>query len=243
MTDIIAAGFFLKWVHDECRLGAHVDNITAIDERLLLLLKSILFVFHSTVSVKRCGMSQKHLQSLPSFGKRLKRLRLVAGMKQSALSELLNINQTTVSRWEAGVQVPDFETQQASLGVLSSSRTDDSALKRLVQQSTGCVHLVEESSHVCLAYSQSRSKDWNTTNRALLGVSLWQFASDEIREAESQLDALGWWDTHNPAPKAFETSEMVFDEIRISAGGILWERLYLSDGTSARLVSGLPMIA
>ncbi|WP_227271615.1 helix-turn-helix domain-containing protein [Roseobacter weihaiensis] len=185
-------------------------------------------------------MAPKIPPTLPAFGKRLKRQRLSVGMKQAALADLLGVNQTTVSRWESGLQTPDDLTQQAGLDVLTSARIEDAALKRLVQQSTGCVHLVEEANHVCLAYSESRAKDWDTTRGALLGTSLWQFASDEIRQAESELEAMGWWDTYLPAPKAFDTSEVLHDRIRISAGTILWERVYLSDGTPARLVSGLP---
>ena len=71
-----------------------------------------------------------------------------------------------------------------------------------------------------------------------MGVSLWQFATDEIRRAETELKDEGWWDQHTPNPKAFLTSEAVHDRIRISAGEIVWERLYLADGTPVRLVSG-----
>ena len=55
---------------------------------------------------------------------------------------------------------------------------------------------------------------------------------------KAELEAEGWWDVHTPAPKAFQTSEAIHDRIRISAGEITWERLYLSDDTPVRLVSG-----
>ncbi|WP_254055845.1 helix-turn-helix domain-containing protein [Ruegeria sp. EL01] len=174
----------------------------------------------------------------PAFGKRLKRLRRSVGLKQSALAEVLQVDQTTISRWENGAQTPLPETQQAVFSALGPIREDDSALRRLVMSSTECVHLVEETSHKCLAYSASRARDWNTSQQALLGVSLWQFATDEIRHAEAELANEGWWDQHSPNPKAFLTSEAVHDRIRISAGEIRWERLYLSDGTPVRLVSG-----
>ncbi|WP_170413771.1 helix-turn-helix domain-containing protein [Ruegeria atlantica] len=174
----------------------------------------------------------------PAFGPRLKRIRRSVGFKQSALAELLRVDQTTISRWENGVQTPDPEVQAAVFSAIGSSRRDDSALKRLVETSSDCIHLVEEASHKCLAYSASRARDWKTSQSALLGVPLWQFATDEIRQAEAELQNDGWWDLQHPEPKAFVTSEVRHDQIRISAGQIIWERLYLSDGTPVRLVSG-----
>ncbi len=177
-------------------------------------------------------------RGFPAFGKRLKRLRRSVGLKQSALADLLEVDQATVSRWESGSQTPSPSTQQDVFSVLGPARTDDGALKRLVMNSTECLHLVDEASHNCLAYSTSRARDWKTSQRALLGVSLWQFATDEIRSAEAELAKEGWWDLHTPHPKAFQTSGAAHDCIRITAGEIIWERLYLSDGTPVRLVSG-----
>lgn len=174
----------------------------------------------------------------PAFGKRLKRLRRSVGLKQSALADLLEVDQTTISRWENGAQTPSSDVQQSVFSVLGPAPSDDSALMRLVMGSTDCLHLVEEASHICLAYSASRARDWKTSQRALLGVSLWQFATDEIQQAEHELKDDGWWDMHTPNPKSFLTSEAVHDRIKISAGEIIWERLYLADGTPVRLVSG-----
>jgi hypothetical protein len=126
-----------------------------------------------------------------------------------------------------------------ALNSLAASRTDDAALCRLVENAGNCVHLVEEASHVCLAYLRNRAGDWRASQRALLGVSLWKFATDEIRQAESELADNNWWSAQLPSPKSFRTSMRVHEEITIRAGGILWERIYLSDGTPVRLVTGI----
>ncbi|MGV6803661.1 MAG: helix-turn-helix domain-containing protein, partial [Ruegeria sp.] len=183
-------------------------------------------------------MKQVPLPGFPAFGRRLKRLRRANGLKQDALAHLVGVDQTTVSRWESGIQTPEAEMQSRAFSALANARSDDSALKRLVQLSRECLHLVDEASHVCLAYSPSRARDWLASDRSLLGVSLWQFATDEIRNAEAELTEEGWWDLQSPAPKAFLTSQAVHDQIRINAGKIIWERLYLADGTPVRLVSG-----
>ena len=174
---------------------------------------------------------------LPSFAKRLKRQRIAIGLKQDALALALGVSQTTVSRWESGANVPEESVQQRTLQCVASTKTDDTALKRLVENAALCVHLVDEANHTCLAYSRHRAEDWGATERQLLGVSLWQFATEEIRLAESELADHGWWDNVIPEPKTVVTSQAIFPELRISAGGMLWERIYLSDGTPARLVT------
>ena len=175
---------------------------------------------------------------LPAFGRRLKRLRRSLGMKQTALAELMKVDQTTVSRWESAAILPDRETQQAAFEKLSACRKDDGALKRLVESSSDPVHLVEETSHICLAYSRSRAIEWRSGTGDLLGQSLWKFATEEIQQAEHELIDAGWWDIHVPEPKLFRTSGASYAEMTILPGAILWERLYLADGTPVRLASG-----
>ena len=176
--------------------------------------------------------------ALPVFGARLKRVRAAVRLKQHGLADLLGVDQATVSRWENGVQTPGAAVQARDFETLLPFRSDDAALKRLVESSPERVHLVDEATHVCLAYSNSRAEDWTVGPREMLGVSLWQFATEEIQKAERELETSDWWSAMSPEPRLFETSQADYGDIRISAGQILWERVYLADGTPARLVSG-----
>lgn len=184
-------------------------------------------------------MREHFKRPLPAFGRRLRQQRRVLGLKQLVIAQEMGVDQATVSRWESGQQEPDAEVQRAVFRILGRSRTDDSALRRLVEHSNACLHLVEETNHICLAYSNSRAQDWSVSQRAMLGVSLWQFSTDEIRQAEAELADSDWWSVQEPEPKLFHTSQAAHTALRISAGGILWERLYLADGTPVRLVSGV----
>lgn len=191
------------------------------------------------MSKVQAGLIMTQLTSLPVFGARLKRVRTALRLKQSGLAELMDVDQTTVSRWESGVQSPDADIQARVFETLLPYRSDDSALRRLVETSAECIHLVDEATHVCLAYSPSRAKDWGVGQHDMLGVSLWQFATEEIQQAEQELESSDWWASVSPQPKLFTTSQADEHDIRISKGQILWERVYLSDGTPARLVSGI----
>lgn len=176
--------------------------------------------------------------ALPLFGARLKRVRTAVRLKQSGLAQLLGVDQTTVSRWESGRHIPEPKVQSDVFHTLLPYRSDDAALRRLVETSRSCIHLVDEATHVCLAYSASRARDWRVGRKDMLGISLWRFATEEIQRAEMELEHSDWWSSVSPEPKLFVTSQADGLNIRISAGQILWERIYLSDGTPARLVSG-----
>ena len=175
---------------------------------------------------------------LPVFGARLKRLRTAVRLKQHGLADLLGVDQPTVSRWESGLHTPEIEVQAKVFQTLLPLRSDDAALRRLVETSSGCIHLIDDSTHICLAYSTSRARDWRVGQRDMIGISLWPFATEEIQKAEQELETSDWWSALSPEPKMFATSEADDYDIWISAGQILWERVYLADGTPARLVSG-----
>ena len=178
------------------------------------------------------------LGSLPVFRARLKRVRTAVRLKQSGLAELLGVDQATVSRWESGRHIPEPEIQSEVFEKLLPYRSDDAALRRLVETSQDCIHLVDEATHNCLAYSAGRANEWGVGRRDMLGISLWQFATEEIQRAEMELEQSGWWSDLSPEPRLFITSQSNGRDIHIRAGQILWERVYLADGTPARLVSG-----
>lgn len=185
------------------------------------------------------GTTQAGAHKLPFFGSRLRKARRAQGIKQAAIADLLGIDQATVSRWEAGIQVPSSEMQEAAFRLLGRRATSDEALRRLVESSASPVHLIEEASHVCLAYSPVRAREWRVSCRALLGRSLWRFATDDIQREEEALADAGWWDRQWPEARQFKIAPREFDAITITAGDVLWERLYLADGTPVRLVTGL----
>ena len=75
-------------------------------------------------------------------GHTLRRLRVLRGMKQSHLAELLGVDQATISRWERGVVPLGQAHWTAALDVfaVSPDPSQDAALKRLVTSSTSKVH-------------------------------------------------------------------------------------------------------
>jgi len=168
----------------------------------------------------------------------LRRLRLISGIKQSHLAELLSVTQATVSRWERGQQHPSPDQEQALLRLLTAPRKpgQDAALRRLVESSSRPVHLICDLSHRLLAASPARTAGWRLPACEFEGRSLWPYATEEIRAAEARLDALGWDEPAAPVV-AFLTGGNYEQAVPILPGWVIWERIRLDDGTPARLVT------
>ncbi|WP_158046971.1 helix-turn-helix transcriptional regulator [Skermanella pratensis] len=176
------------------------------------------------------------------FGRSLRRLRRLNGIKQEHLAELAGVTQATVSRWESGQHRPTPE-QAARLLPLLEARLNpagDAMLKRLVETSALRIHLVCDVSHRLLAVSQGRRREWENDARDLYGETLWPFASDGIRDGEARLGELGWYE---PVARAIAgwTDFKHSGVIRMGPGMWLWERVQLSDGRFARMVTTMPL--
>ena len=172
------------------------------------------------------------------FGRAMRRWRRRRGVKQSHAAELFGVTQATLSRWERGYhRLPD--TAARKLTKLLAAPLDSSAdagLRRLVESSALPVHLICDLTHRLLAASPQRFAEWTADASDLRGTSLWRFATDEIQQAESRLGDLGWYDERTTELR-FWTSDNHDPMVRIVPGILVWERLTLSDGTLARLVT------
>ena len=130
------------------------------------------------------------------FGRALRRWRRLRGVKQSHAAELFGVTQATLSRWERGHhRLPDGRARKLSrLLAAPLNSAADAGLRRLVESSALPVHLICDLSHRLLAASPARFAEWTADAAELRGVSLWAFATDEIRAAEGRLGELGWYD-------------------------------------------------
>lgn len=61
---------------------------------------------------------------MPKFGENIRRLRKAAKYTQKSLADSLNVKQSTVSRWENGIDHPNMENLPA-LAALLHCTTDD----------------------------------------------------------------------------------------------------------------------
>lgn len=176
-----------------------------------------------------------------SLGPQLKRWRALHRVKQSHAAELFGVAQSTISRWEAGLQQMS-PAERATAERLLAARLDsagDHALARLIAGNAGRMHLVCDLTHRLLASSPARAAEFSQPLSTLLGTSLWRYATPEIVRMEAALDPLGWHDRAGPPSVEFDTGANASRVVPIRGSRCRWTRLTLSDGSAVRLVETL----
>jgi transcriptional regulator with XRE-family HTH domain len=172
----------------------------------------------------------------------LRRWRLLHRVKQSHAAGMFGVSQSTISRWEAGMQEAEPE-QRARIEALLRARLDsaaDQALARLVACHSHPVHLVCDLTHRLLACSAPRAAEFSVPLTELLGRSLWPFVTEAIAAQETKLDTLGWREGIAPPALEFATGANASLLVPIRQSQCRWTRITLSDGSTARLVETLP---
>lgn len=169
----------------------------------------------------------------------LRLVRRLRGVKQAHAAELLGVTQSTVSRIERGELKPvgALRCRLLDLVVARIHPARDAALRRLVEGSACPVHLVCDLTHRLLAASLPREREWRRSAGELQGQPLWRYASEAIRSAEARLPDLGWGERDGAHALTFVTGANGLDELPIVPGVMIWERILLSDGSPARLVT------
>lgn len=189
-----------------------------------------------------CGKFRRsiaiHSGPRPTLGVALRRWRILHGIKQAHAAEIFGVTQSTISRWEAGLQEmePPERAKVESLVSAKIASSADKVLATLVSESDRNLHLICDITHKLLAVSPKRASEFATPAAELLGKSLWRFATEEIRAQESSLPQCGWYDSSSPLPVEFETGPNNSPVVPIWRSRCRWTRLMLSDGTPARLV-------
>lgn len=171
----------------------------------------------------------------------LRRWRLLHRVKQAHAAQMFSVTQSTISRWESGVQAMDRAAHQ-QLERLLAARLDSAAdrvLARLVAESPRPVHLICDLTHRLLACSPSRAAEFASPLGDLLGQSLWRFATPEILSTEAALDESGWREALVPPALEFVTGSNDSALVPIRQSLCRWTRIPLSNGSAARLVETL----
>lgn len=176
-----------------------------------------------------------------TLGSALRRWRVLHRVKQAHAAERLGVAQSTVSRWEAGLQGMSPQERRGVERIVAA-RLDSAAdrvLAGLVTDVPRPVHLICDLGHRLLACSEARAREFGIGGDGLLGSSLLRFATDELRAAEERLVQEGWYDRVVPIPLVIETGRNRSRLVPIRQGRCRWTRFVLSDGRAVRLVETL----
>lgn len=181
------------------------------------------------------------LREAPPLGPALRRWRLLHRVKQAHAAELFGVTQSTISRWEAGLQAME-PAERAKVEALLAARLNpgaDHVLAGLVADSPRPVHLICDLSHRLLALSARRAADFGCDANALIGQSLWPFITAELAAMEAELPERGWYEGAVVPPIELDTGSNGSNLVPVRPSRCRWTRFILSDGTAARLVETL----
>lgn len=182
-----------------------------------------------------------HRVSDRALGFALRRWRLMHRVKQAHAAERLGVAQSTISRWEAGLQAMSA-AERCAIERIVAARLDNAAdrvLAGLVTDAPRAVHLICDHNHRLLAFSASRAHEFGIDAHALLGTSLLRFATDDLAAADVRLDEYGWYDQAMPEPLVIDTGHNQSRVVPIRRSRCRWTRFILSDGAAVRLVETL----
>lgn len=172
------------------------------------------------------------------LGAALRRWRALHRVKQAHAADIFGVAQSTISRWESGVQEMETAERRRVEDVLAARLEGpaERALARLIEESRRPVHLVCDISHRLLALSPARAQEFAAGGLELKNQSLWPFITAELAATEAGLEAAGWYDLPVPPAIEAETGANCSAVVPIRPGRCRWTRLLLSDGSAARLV-------
>lgn len=178
---------------------------------------------------------------LPFLGAALRRWRTLNRVKQAHAAELLGVAQTTISRWEtASVGIdPAHANAVERLIARRPNPAADHALRRLVIGFGGAAHLICDLTHRLLAASPTRQREFGADATALIGQSLWPFATGPIMAHERTAAAQTDRGAVLAPPIEFDTGANGSSLVPIAHSRCRWTWLMLSDGGVVRLVETL----
>jgi hypothetical protein len=112
----------------------------------------------------------------------------------------------------------DQRTRVEALVGAQLTSSADMALARLVEHDPQGAHLICDRSHKLLALSATRRAEFGSVADAIIGQSLWRFATEDLARSENTLPSFGWHDLAAPPAVIIETGSNGSQLVPIKAG-------------------------
>ena len=108
-------------------------------------------------------------ESQSPWAMQLRRFRRAHALKQIVLAEMMGVDQTTISRWESGRQVPDFSMQRRLRDLIHKMPGAEDVAKHAVEMAMGQAVLTSPR-RVVLAASKAYSAAHGVTQNGIRGM-------------------------------------------------------------------------
>lgn len=130
------------------------------------------------------------------WAKRIKQYRVAHGLKQAVLAEMLNVDATTVSRWERGRDQPNLSVQKRLKELVEKDLTTvGRGLSDLIDM-TGDIAVLLDKDYRLIRASRAHQKLLNYDAAAMLGKQF-PFWTDNMFQILGHAGGpKGWWDNN-----------------------------------------------
>lgn len=175
------------------------------------------------------------------WGAQLRRFRRSRALKQSALAEMIGVDQATVSRWETGRQSPDLGMQRRLRGLMRRMEPREEALlKHWINASVGYTVLCDQD-RIVRAASPSYCKIHGVSAAAVLGASTVPVFTAELERALWQTVDEGFFEGDVASVTVVSRVNALSGRDRGVAGISVWTPVPLSDGQILRRVDRIAL--
>lgn len=178
---------------------------------------------------------------MADWGAQLRRFRRLRSLKQTALAELIGVDQATVSRWERGQQSPDLGMQQRLRDLLRRIEPGEEVLlKHWINASVGYTVLCDED-RVIRAASPSYCSIHGLSSTEVLGLSSIPVFTAELERALWLTADRGFFEGEVASATVVGRVNALSGRPRDIPGISVWTPVPLTDGRVLRRVDRIAL--
>ncbi len=166
------------------------------------------------------------------WGAEIRRFRRLRAIKQTALADILGVDQATVSRWEGGRQIPDLGVQRRLRALMQGTGSQDDSLHRhWVDGSVGDTMLLDATRTILAASPEAcRRHGAGARATALVGRSAAPLFTEELETLWWQIVERGFFEGEIASAAVVSRANTLADPAAAVAVRQVWTPVAVSSG-------------
>jgi PAS domain S-box-containing protein len=175
------------------------------------------------------------------WGPQIRRFRRFRALKQTALAELIGVDQATVSRWESGRQIPDLGMQRRLRDLMRRAESrEEMLLKHGINAAVGYTVLCDED-RIIRAASPSFCEIHGVSRAEIIGHSSMPIFTAELEQMLDITIEHGFFEGEVASATVVSRFHALSGGWRNHAGMVSWTPVPLADGRILRRIDRITL--